>query len=100
MAATMMIPLMIAGGFDGAEPLRDSATPRETLAAQPHQTACRKAKLEKIEQVRVVYRGLTQAARLLGCSRPHLSYVLHGQRKPSAKLARGLKRLGIEVEVA
>lgn len=59
-----------------------------------------RARLEKIEQVRVVYRGLTQAARALGCSRAHLSYVLHGQRKPSQKLARGLKRLGIEVEVA
>ena len=40
-----------------------------------------KARLEKIEQVRVVYRGLTQAARALGCSRAHLSYVLHGDRK-------------------
>lgn len=53
---SLLIPLMIAGGFDGVEPLRDSATPRETLAAQPRQTACRKATLEKIEQVRVVYR--------------------------------------------
>ena len=45
-----------------------------------------KSRLEKIEQVRVVYRGLTQAARSLGCSRAHLSYVLHGKRKPSAAL--------------
>lgn len=59
-----------------------------------------RTRLEKIEQVRVVYRGLTQAARALGCSRAHLSYVLHGKRKPSAKLARGLRRMGIEVEVA
>ena len=55
------------------------------------------ATLEKIEQVRVVYRGLTQAARLLGCSRAHLSYVLHGQRKPSEALARKLKRMGVEL---
>ena len=56
--------------------------------------------LERIEQVRVVYRGLTQAARLLGCSRAHLSYVLHGQRKPSERLARALKRMGVDLEVA
>ena len=55
------------------------------------------ASLRKIEQVRVVYRGLTQAARALGCSRAHLSYVLHGQRKPSERLARALKRMGVEV---
>lgn len=56
-----------------------------------------KAKVEKIEQVRVVYRGLTAAARALGCSRAHLSYVLHGKRKPSERLARALKRMGVEV---
>ena len=56
-------------------------------------------KLEKIERTQIVYRGLTQAARLLGCSRPHLSYVLHGQRKPSERLARGLARLGITCTV-
>lgn len=58
------------------------------------------ATLQRIEQTRVVYRGLTQAARLLGCSRAHLSYVLHGQRKPSESLARKLKRMGIETDVA
>ena len=55
--------------------------------------------LEKIERTQIVYRGLSQAARLLGCSRPHLSYVLHGQRKPSEKLARGLRRMGITCTV-
>lgn len=60
----------------------------------------KKARLEKIEQVRVVYRGLTQAARALGCSRAHLSYVLHGKRKASDRLARALKRMGVDVEVA
>lgn len=56
-----------------------------------------RARLEKIEQVRVVYRGLTVAARSLGCSRAHLSYVLHGKRKPSERLARALKRMGVAV---
>lgn len=57
-----------------------------------------RARLEKIEQVRVVYRGLTAAARSLGCSRAHLSYVLHGKRKPSDRLARQLRRMGVEVK--
>ena len=55
--------------------------------------------LEKIERTQIVFRGLTGAARHLGCSRTHLSYVLHGQRKPSARLARGLRRLGITCTV-
>ena len=55
--------------------------------------------LEKIERTQIVYRGLTGAARRLGCSRAHLSYVLHGQRKPSERLARGLARLGITCTV-
>ena len=55
------------------------------------------ATLQRIEQVRVVYRGLTQAARQLGCSRAHLSYVLHGQRKPSESLARKLKCMGVNL---
>ena len=55
--------------------------------------------LEKVERTQVVYRGLTQAARRLGVSRPHLSYVLHGVRKPSEKLARGLRRMGVTCTV-
>ena len=55
--------------------------------------------LKKETRTQVVYRGLTQAARLLGCSRPHLSYVLHGQRKPSERLRRGLKCLGVTCTV-
>lgn len=53
--------------------------------------------LTRVEQTRVVWRGLTETARHLGCSRAHLSYVLHGARKPSARLARGLARLGIRL---
>lgn len=58
-----------------------------------------KVKLERIEERRVVYRGLTQAAKTLGCSRVHLSYVLHGQRKPSDRIRRGLKRMGVTCTV-
>ena len=55
--------------------------------------------LEKVTRTQIVYRGLTEAARRLGCSRPHLSYVLHGQRKPSDGLRRGLARLGVTCTV-
>ena len=55
--------------------------------------------LEKVTRTQIVYRGLTEAARRLGCSRPHLSYVLHGQRKPSDRLRRGLARLGVTCTV-
>lgn len=46
-------------------------------------------------ETRTVYRGVAAAARYLGCSAVHLTFVLHGQRKPSEKLRRGLARLGI-----
>ena len=59
-----------------------------------------KSILKKVTRTRIEWRGLTQAARLLGCSRAHLSYVLHGQRKPSESLARKLKRMGVDLEVA
>ena len=55
--------------------------------------------LQKVTRTQIVYRGLTKAARLLGCSRPHLSYVLHGHRKPSARLVRGLRRMGVTCTV-
>lgn len=55
--------------------------------------------LQRVEQTRVVYRGLTEAARRLGCSRAHLSYVLHGKRPATQKMARGLKRLGVTCTV-
>ena len=55
--------------------------------------------LEKVTRTQIVYRGLTEAARRLGCSRPHLSYVLHGQRRPSERLRRGLARLGVTCTV-
>ena len=53
--------------------------------------------MERVEEVRVVYRGMTQVARRLGVSRPWLSYVLHGRRKPSKELARKLEKLGFKV---
>ena len=56
-----------------------------------------KAILKKVTQTRIEWRGLTQAAKALGCSRAHLSYVLHGQRKPSERLTRALKRMGVEI---
>ena len=48
---------------------------------------------------RLGYANVTASARL-GCSREHLSRVLHGKRKAGARLAKALRRMGIEVEVA
>lgn len=97
---SLLIPLMIAGGFDGVEPLRDSATPRETLAAQLRQTACRKAKRSEI----VIRRkprmsGLSAAAARLGVSRTHLREVINGNRQSKHLMAR-LAKAGVKVEVA
>ena len=50
----------------------------------------------KIER-RLAYTGITATARRLGCSREHLSRVLHGTRKPNEKLARALRRMGVVV---
>ena len=46
------------------------------------------------------YAGVAAAARRIGCSREHLSKVLHGKRKANERIARGLRRMGVEVEVA
>ncbi|MGN0832605.1 MAG: hypothetical protein ACI4RD_03005 [Kiritimatiellia bacterium] len=46
---------------------------------------------------RLTYCGITTAARRLGCSREHLSRVLHGKRKPNKRLKTELKRMGVEV---
>ena len=43
------------------------------------------------------YSGVTKTAKLLGCSAPHLSYVLHGHRVPSAALAAKLARMDIKI---
>ena len=59
-----------------------------------------RARLERVEQVRVVYRGMSAAARELCVSRAHLSYVLHGKRRAGAALARRLRRMGVEVPPA
>ena len=50
----------------------------------------------KIER-RLAYTGITATAQRLGCSREHLSRVLHGVRKPNEKLARALRRMGVVV---
>lgn len=41
--------------------------------------------------------GLTAAARRLGVTPGHLSRVIRGERKPSDRLARALRRMGVEI---
>lgn len=52
-----------------------------------------------VKETRTVtrFRGLGRAARELGVSRGHLSYVLHGQRKPGKDLEKKLRRMGIRL---
>lgn len=46
------------------------------------------------------FKGLKKAARSLGVSQAHLSYVLHGHRTPGAELRQKLAKMGIEVPEA
>ena len=42
-------------------------------------------------------KGVTEAARVTGRSKAHISYVLRGLRKPGKDLARALRSLGLQV---
>ena len=81
MMAMMMIPLMIAGGFDGVEPPRCTRRTCAAFAEPVHRTT--------------ELRGLGAAARRCGVSHTHLRKVLQGERKPSAELAAKMKKLGL-----
>lgn len=45
-------------------------------------------------------KGVTEAARVTGRSKAHISYVLRGMRKPGRELAKVLREMGFDVEVA
>ena len=53
-----------------------------------------------MERVRLADCRPHASARRLGCSREHLSRVLHGKRRANERLVKALRRMGIEVEVA
>ncbi len=57
-----------------------------------------KAKAPRTIESRLMYAGITAVAQRLGCSREHLSKVLHGKRKPNERIARALRRMGIAVD--
>ena len=44
---------------------------------------------------RKVVKGVTKAARKLGCCQSHLSRVLRGERKPGKELVKRMRRMGI-----
>ena len=48
---------------------------------------------------RMVMSGVMSVSRRVGCSREHLSKVLHGHRKANDDLRRRLKRLGVTHDV-
>lgn len=54
-------------------------------------------KAEQLIRHGVEFRGVTAAARRLGCSQPHLSLVLHGKRVPGKALAAKLRKMGISL---
>ena len=43
--------------------------------------------------------GIAATARLIGCHPVHLSYIMHGKRKPNDTLRRRLARMGITCAV-
>lgn len=73
--------------------------PHSRTAAVRELTGTGRAKqeMERVEETRVVFRGVGAMARRLGISRPYLSHVLHGRMKPGKKLAERLARLGFKV---
>ena len=73
----MMIPLMIAGGFDGVEPFK---LPTFDIGNANGRTV-----------------GVREASRLTGYSVAHISYIRHGQRK-SARFERKMRDLGLKFE--
>ena len=40
-------------------------------------------------------RGVTKAAKELGCSQTHLSHVMRGNRKPGKDLEKRMRRMGL-----
>ena len=43
--------------------------------------------------------GVASTARLIGCHPVHLSYIMHGKRRPNDTLRRRLARMGITTTV-
>ena len=77
----VLIPLMIAGGFDGVEPLRPSAPPRVILAT---------AQDDKLREA-----GVREIARLTGYSNCYVCITRQGQRKARPLRAK-MRELGLK----
>lgn len=52
------------------------------------------------ERLTVRFRGVNRAARALGISPTHLTFILHGQRTPGPKLAAKMSKMGIPIPAA
>ena len=55
-----------------------------------------KRKIKIAAEPRVWVRGASKLADEVGCTRSHMSMILHGTRKPGKKLAAKLKELGVK----
>lgn len=58
------------------------------------------AKMPETIGRRWTFAGVADTARRIGCSREHLSKVLHGKRKANPNIALALRHMGVKVEVA
>jgi len=59
-----------------------------------------KRKIKIVTEPRVWVRGASTLADALGCTRSHMSMILHGTRKPGRKLAARMKEAGIAWPIA
>lgn len=57
-----------------------------------------KKHLIRVAESRRAY-GVASTARLIGCHPVHLSYIMHGKRRPNDTLRRRLARMGITCTV-
>ena len=55
-----------------------------------------KGEIKIVTEPRVWVRGASQLADALGCTRSHMSMILHGTRKPGRKLAARMKEMGVK----
>ena len=92
MLMPLVMPLMLPGGFDGVEPYSaHSASLR--LCVRNTTTS----PLKTVTTRRCF--GIAATARAIGCHPIHLTYIMHGQRKPNDTLRRRLARMGITCTV-
>ena len=75
-----------------------SGTAGQIEGGEVKRTNAKKARPLKTVTTRRCF-GINATARAIGCHPIHLTYIMHGQRKPSDTLRRRLARLGVTCTV-